>query len=426
MRIAILTFHYVYNEGAIWQAVALCSALRRRFCAHTFEIVDYRPRGMYESLRAGRTPALVSLYESVLAGYLGRERIVDDGTQRLFAALDGEYDAVIVGSDIVWQFPRRTGLPSRVRRAIEQRGPMRPSCRSPYAFLRDVKNYTLHAWRDATRPDPRALPFPNAYWLPGGASRARGSFAVSIGYSDWHGLRPGPRREMREHVAAFDFISVRDRATLEFVRFLDPGLADRTVLTPDPAWLYDDPLPPADDALGPLGLPADARLAGVLFPRSGSHGRRLERWLLPELRRRGYRVVSVIDSLPAADYDCGSMTLPPFAWWRLVERLDFLVTVRTHPNIAALKYETPFLNVDITAMLNRAAHSKSRDMLAGFGLPELCIYRREHFSRGEITRRLDDALSRDWDWPAIRAQREQCRLSCESVMTRLAEAIGVT
>ena len=409
MRCGILTYHYAANEGAAWQACALCAHLRAAQPQHRFEIIDYRPATQQAALAAQSAPERLPMYDEILRGCLGGVRLVSDCPEDLFRRLPQSYDAVLVGSDIVWQVDVPRSLPARLRQSRERYGWPRPSVASPYAFARDLKNWAAGVWRGAVRCPPDRLPFPNAYWLAPELPLRKAAVAASIGYADVARAPRAMRREMLRRLQAFDFISVRDLATLDFIRSLDPALGARVRRMPDPAWLWDQPLPDADPILRAAGVPAGSPRAGVLWPRGGGYRERLERWILPVLRSRGFHVVSVIDRNPAADSDLAAQSLSPLAWWSVIRALDFLVTVRTHPTIAALKYGTPVFNVDITAMHNRCGHSKSRDMLEPFGLAEVCLHRRADFNERAVCAGLVQALDRSWDWPAIAAQAERNR-----------------
>ena len=424
MRCGILTFHYVGNEGAAWQACALCAHLRAAHPQHRFEIVDYRPAAQQAALAAWCSPERIRMYDEFLRGCLGGERLVSDSPEDLFRRLPQSYDAVLVGSDIVWQVDVPRSLPARLRRSRERCGWPRPSVASPYAFARDLKNWAVDVWRGAARSRPGRLPFPNAYWLAPELPLRKAAAAASIGYANYARASRTLRDEMLRRLRAFDFISVRDRPTLDFIRSLDPALGARVRLMPDPAWLWDQPLPDTDSILRAAGVPADPPRAGVLWPRGGGYRERLERWILPVLRSRGFHVVSVIDRNPAADTDLAAQGLSPLAWWSVIRSLDFLVTVRTHPTIAALKYGTPVFNVDVTAMHNRCGHSKSRDMLESFGLADVCLHRREDFNERTVRAGLVQALDRSWDWPAIAAQAERNRRQAGAVLADLMRVLA--
>lgn len=423
MRFGILTYHYVYNEGAIWQAFSLCDYLRKRYSEHHFDIINYRHARKYQSIVRLRSKDLVQCYDRTLNEYLGECEIESDDHEELFDILPDHYDGVIVGSDIIWQVDHRRSLIERLSIASEKQGSFRPSRQSLYAWARDVKNHSLRVWRMATGPDPRKIPYPNAYWLSPSLPVRKATYAASVGYSDSAMLSASQKRMMGEYVGALDFISVRDQATNDFLHAVDPELAGRALYAPDPAWLFDEPLPDVLDRMERAGVPCNEPLAGVLIPRAGWYGAALTRWVIPELKAMGYKIVSIIDANPAVDFNLAQDVWHPFEWWSVIRSLDCLVTVRTHPSIAALKYGTKLFNVDITAMLNRSRHSKSCDMMQRFNLDDHVLFTRDQFNEQQVRSRLSASLTLPWDWPRIEQQILNNRSTCELVVDHMMKAL---
>ena len=407
MKIGILTYHYVFNEGAIWQAYALCRTIRELFPQHECEIVDYRYHGEYATLRKYTPEEKVEIYEEVLSEYRGAISIIDDCTDTLFEHLSSQYDVVISGSDVVWQFDGRKPLFQRVVWGLEGQGCLRPDSSSFYRFLRDIKNWGVQFFSEVMHENSLRIPFPNAYWLDPDGEYKKCTFAVSVGSSDVLNVSPEMRMKMGRYLNAMDSISVRDKASLRLVESVAPEKSKDTRLTPDPTWLIHDSLFNVDELFDRHGISDSDRLAGVLFPPYRHFGERMNRWVLPMLRERGFKIVSVIDPNKDADFNLAGDILNPFQWWSVISRLDFFFTVRMHPTIAALKYETPFANVDITAMRNRSSFSKSNDMLESFGLQECCLYQRSSFSRSRLCKLIDRSLARAWDWEAVAVQRNE-------------------
>ena len=106
MKIGILTFHWASNYGAVLQAYALQEHLRQ--AGHAVEIINYQPVRVIVRLKLGR------VRERDIAGmvktwrirsfrrrnlHLSRSRFYSSRALRL-APL--EYDAVVCGSDQVW------------------------------------------------------------------------------------------------------------------------------------------------------------------------------------------------------------------------------------------------------------------------------------------------------------------------------------
>ena len=113
MKVGVLTFHGSINPGAFWQTYATCQLLQSM--GHEVEVIDYyhayrHQRGIMQSagrLRAWLRPDLLArnwvqrYYAERSRGELPLSRRVDraDDLTKLV------YDAIIVGSDVVWESP---------------------------------------------------------------------------------------------------------------------------------------------------------------------------------------------------------------------------------------------------------------------------------------------------------------------------------
>ena len=107
LRVGILTFHNTTNYGATLQALGLSRALTRRGC--TVEIIDYRPPIATAYYRPRfREPDAIAKYVKRLKfnvlfrRHLTRSPAACARAEDLPRITAGRYDAVIAGSDQVW------------------------------------------------------------------------------------------------------------------------------------------------------------------------------------------------------------------------------------------------------------------------------------------------------------------------------------
>lgn len=117
MRIGILTFHEIHNPGAFWQALATCQLLsdlghdpwiiNYNSPAHRIEPIKQLWRHPLNILYAIRWP--LEFYDTIIR--VNAYRAARPGQMRLtslrltHAELEQEsFDAVLIGSDIVWNF----------------------------------------------------------------------------------------------------------------------------------------------------------------------------------------------------------------------------------------------------------------------------------------------------------------------------------
>lgn len=125
VKIGILTYHRSLNYGAVMQAVALSSEIKKRFPEVDVEIVDYMSRRMdcyYKMITVYRGPEGVThlfdriqmyraFQRNVKSLPLSKRRIVSDNCKKVESWLVDKYDILIVGSDAVWNYKTR-GLPN--------------------------------------------------------------------------------------------------------------------------------------------------------------------------------------------------------------------------------------------------------------------------------------------------------------------------
>lgn len=113
MNVGVLTFHGSSNPGAFWQAYATCQLLRR--LGHTASIIDYYPpsrhqRSHWAAMRraaAWRRPDLLAVVIGQRIAAARSRGVLPIGppipTSTDLAATS--YDAVVIGSDVVWEAP---------------------------------------------------------------------------------------------------------------------------------------------------------------------------------------------------------------------------------------------------------------------------------------------------------------------------------
>jgi hypothetical protein len=397
IKVGLMTYHYVCNEGALWQAYSLQNAFNEFAPYIDMEIANYQLLAKSNWNKSTFPEKKRNAFETFRNSFVNSNSIKESDLKN--------FDGLIVGSDIVWQFAGKPSLASVLRK--EFRTQRKPSGSTSFLNrLRGIKQRGKRLSKSVLEQPSEWTKLPNVYWLPWQSVQKKISFAASMGYSQPDQLTDESKSLARSLLADFDLISVRDNHTKAFVEHL---LGKDVYKVADPAWLYTDPLIDVASRLERLGWDGSTPLAGVLYPRGNRYGQQLDDWVLDDLRRQGFTTVSIIDANPNVDIDLAGETMRPFDWWSVIAQLDFLLTVRTHPNIAALKYHTPFLNLDITSAIQDSNVSKSEDMLAEFGLQDLCVFRHKDLKEGHIKQRLHDALSRSWDWQAIDRQIENHR-----------------
>lgn len=123
MKVGILTFHRSFNYGAFLQCYSLSSRLKKEFPTVDFEVVDYTPQKVFDSYAKSHEKqkdqnireALFALDKGFIPCQntlpLSKPQLITDDQAQAAAYLNERYDAVIVGSDAVWNWNVR-GFPN--------------------------------------------------------------------------------------------------------------------------------------------------------------------------------------------------------------------------------------------------------------------------------------------------------------------------
>lgn len=335
MKIGILTYHRVANDGSTMQTYCLQRLLTARLPGAHVEVIDYYPAALRQRNRRAlfrRRPPFIDTatwrvqadrrrFMSEHSLLSSATHVTDDlGEARAFVERQ-RYDAIVVGSDTVWEL----------------------------------------------RHNPNAAPPPpHIYFLPGVGGAKKVAFAVS---ADPVGATPGfPRDELgqiRAYVEAFDFLSVRDAATRRLL--CEVGVDESQLhLLPDPTLLWD-----FSSVVQPLhGFSKPEKLAGVACA-SGA----LAAQVATQLRSLGYAVANLL-----GHHGPGQRIFPSrLTLEQRVSRfglLDLMVTDRFHGSIFALvQGEAPVVFVEDPQKWPQP-NSKGRDLFRRLGL-EPMVWRPE-------------------------------------------------
>lgn len=121
-RIGILTFHRAYNYGAQIQSYALSAYLKRKYPQAIVEIIDYQSvaekkyycvsvirNAIKVGFSAAKQEIIRNRYFRKFAAVLpiSKYRIISDNAEKILKIINGKYDAVIVGSDAIFNWNLR-------------------------------------------------------------------------------------------------------------------------------------------------------------------------------------------------------------------------------------------------------------------------------------------------------------------------------
>lgn len=350
MKIGILTYHHVTNDGSVMQAYCLQQLIKNQLPESWVEIIDYYPVVLYKrNLRAKfmfrQFPFLSmqhwkkqnSLKRFINNHFFLSPKFRTDNLEKAKSyIIDQTYDAIIVGSDTVWEVRENGGAPLA----------------------------------------------PNIYFLPTVENIKKIAFAVSLDQTDPNLIKEDSRKSiLKKYISNFDFISVRD--VQSFKLLLQIGIhEDKIQFLPDPTLLYDF----SDIVQVPKIVHHDKGcIAGIAIADDY-----LRKYFYQNLTQKGYRVVSLLGPtfneiktpLKSLNERLGAYAL-----------LDLLITDRFHGSIFALKLGTcPIVFVEKESIYSEE-NSKGRELFHRLGIEEM-VWR---YSSDRIPNDLIDGYLEKWN-----------------------------
>lgn len=334
--IGVLTFHNNENRGAILQAYALCGLLEKTFDAEV-TLIDYRTKSKEKNRRNSlfvtkrlerilKTPQRVK--DRRIVGVFSdgelptsKESIVTDNHQEAIAWLEKQdYDMVVTGSDEIWKINEQQSSDLRSR--------IYPS-----------------------------RPFPNLYFLGPSISASKVSYAASANKTNLDALSSQTLETFRQHLQAYDFISVRDRHTKDVLEKL--GI-ENVSLVPDPTFMVEIPTRTVEPSLRNQGINLDKPILGFHGP-----NQRVFEEICQQYRERGFQIVTPRSS-PFADVELEGV-VDPFEYYTAYQHFDMVVTNSLHSTIFSLKHGVPFATIDTTSIYENI-ESKTHSLLQDVSL----------------------------------------------------------
>lgn len=333
-KVGILTFTWGYNPGTLLQAYSVLSLMAHALPHSTVELINYQPKAVRPRIlwnvfkpRAGMR---VIRYAQMTAAF-NRFRVRDLGLSRkalrtkdygqALTFLDRKYDAIIVGSDQVWE----------------------------------------------VTPDDTKVPvhFPNCYWLGPRVCQRKVAFSASAGASEADRLTEKRRTEIKALVKDFDLISVRDEVTEDFLRDCAGIPKESLIRLPDPTFGLDFPDTNIEDKLRRSGLDLNRPIVAVGL--SNRYG--LCKRIIDFLTAQNYQVIALYPNVthPKAFV---SPAIHPFEWASLFKHVVLTVTDRFHASVFSLKHLVPFVAIDLSShRLTSTGNSKVACLVREFALP---------------------------------------------------------
>ncbi|MDY0016227.1 MAG: polysaccharide pyruvyl transferase family protein [Candidatus Delongbacteria bacterium] len=354
IKIGILTLHRSINYGAYMQAYSLSTALNKD-TGYDVEIIDYdtlKTHFLYlKKVFISRPFNLLSIYKRFIRYYVFKKSLkklnLSDRTfignkySNLFKYLDNNYDVIIVGSDVVWNWVAR-GLP-------------------------------------------------NAYWLNYNFKPLLFSYAASIHGMDYSNITKIEKEFCKNSLDKFKFIGVRDTVTEDFIKFISKDL--NPIHTCDPTLFLDiDNLNKNITILitrlkKKYKLDFDKPIVGLMTPNE-EIGKITRDIFSPK-----YNIVSIYAENKYSDIYLYDLT--PFEWAIIFSQFKITITQYFHGTIFSLKHLVPVISIDVWKHKNSKS-SKMYDILKRLGLEECFIqlYDKDKFNVDSLNKLVDDLMNK--------------------------------
>jgi hypothetical protein len=332
MKIGIVTYHHVINDGAVLQAYAQQQALQRLFPEAIVEIIDFRYKLIEKRERFDILKDVLKLRKSMFLKFqkhqtirrfvnrklpLSPRRIIADDLRAITAYINERYDAVLVGSDEVWKI--------------------------------DYKKFSR--------------PFPNIYWLPQPINVIKIGAAATANTLNLSTLKAADKEKAQALLSDFKLIGVRDQFTYDFVKANAPNVP--LSLMPDPTFalvmetsLYDT----ARRKLEKAGVDMSKPMLGLSLSSNIRELKELSAQLFSTFSALGYQVVSIGQYNEFCHVNLTAQ-LDPLEWAHVYRYFQFCVTDRFHSTIFSIRNHVNFASIDFSNRYKEDAKGKINDLL---------------------------------------------------------------
>jgi polysaccharide pyruvyl transferase WcaK-like protein len=331
MKIGILTYHHVVNDGAVLQTVGHVNTLRELFPQATIEVIDYRHKTFEQIEFRDTFKGLVKFKKGTLSRIkkyysfkrfvgkllpLSQEKLITDDVQKAVEFINRQnYDYILVGSDEVWK-------------------------------ILD-KKYSRK--------------FPNIYWLPKEIKAKRIASAASANGSNPKLLtNPDVLKNIKEITNGFHAIAVRDQYTFDLIKSVNVE-----------APLYQVPDPTFGVEFKASGVKEKLQKAGVDFTKKRfalNLSSNNPEFAIASEQIAGYAKKNNIQLVGIGQFNkyCVinfSDILNSVEWATCYQFFDFCITDRFHSTIFSVKNKIPFMVIESNKKYPNEHKGKIVDLL---------------------------------------------------------------
>lgn len=323
MRIGLLAYHAACNFGAFLQLLSTIEYIKKR--GDNPVVINWIPDDFSKDYEKRSRPEVRNLYARLREKYYPMTELCETEKEVARVIEKESIEAVIIGSD-----------------AVLQHHPLRERIHFPCRRI----FYIGHPTSDRK--------YPNCFW---GAFNRYLKYPVPIAVisgssqdSKFYYISGRTKREMKESVLNFRYISVRDDWTQKMIEYL----TDKEIfpeITPDPvfAFNFNAPhlVPTRDEVLSKFVLPDDYIILSFKGQRSVTQD-----WI-DEFQKLANAQGLACVKLPYADapafgniqYSVGD-ALSPLEWYALIKYSCGYVGNNMHPIVTSITNGVPFFSFD--------------------------------------------------------------------------------
>ena len=331
MKIGILTYHHVTNDGAILQTLGHLYTLQDLYPNAQIEVIDYRSLNIEKSewiaslksflpwrwngmSKVRKLLHLKSFVNNHMT--LSSSRLVSNDWVKASAFIENQkYDAVIVGSDEVWKIVN--------------------------------KRYSRK--------------FPNIYWLPLPLKAIKIASAASANKSDESLIKQeNIQQQMRTFLDDFQRIAARDQFTFELVK---SNISDPTKVyqVPDPTFGIEFNTE-VRQKLIKYGVDFNKKVIALSFSSNPVLFSKIADSIRKYADEQNIQLVAIGQQNKYAHVDLTGH-LDPLEWASSYKHFSFCITDRFHSAIFSIKNITPFLAIELSSKYDGSYKGKVVDLL---------------------------------------------------------------
>lgn len=314
MKIGILTYHHVINDGAVLQTLGHVKTLKEMYPAATIEVIDYRHKTIEKIERREAFKSLLKLKKGAFSKIkkyysfknfvnellpLTKEKLISDDVEEAVKFINRQnYDYVIVGSDEVWKILDRK----------------------------------------------YARQFPNIYWLPEGIKAKRIASAASANGSNPKLLHNTEIiNQAKKIVNNFHAIAVRDQYTFNLIKSLDVEAPLYQV--PDPTFGVDWQANGVKEKLENVGVDFTRKRFALNLSSNNSEFAKASEQIYHYAKQNNIQLVGIGQYNKFCEINFSDV-LNSLEWATCYQYFDFCVTDRFHSTIFSIKNKVPFLVIE--------------------------------------------------------------------------------